>query len=226
VSADGKRLAGLFSGGKDSSYALYLAVKYGYHPVVLLNLRPDYGESLLYHCVGGEVVPLQAKALGLSLEIIDIPSPEREVEALESALSRLEVDALACGAVASNFQKRVFGEACESIGIEMVNPMWGKNDPDTLREIVDSGFDVIVAAVGAEGLGEEWLGRLLDAAAVEELLESSSRFRFSPMGEGGEYETLVLGSPMMSGRIEVEFEVHWELNSGTIEVTSASLLNP
>ena len=107
----------------------------------------------------------------------------------------------------------------------MITPIWGRNDPDTLREIVGAGFEIILVAAGAEGLGREWLGRRLDGAAVEELLELSSRFRFSSMGEGGEYETLVLGSPMMKGRIEIEFDVRWELNSGSIEIKSASIRN-
>jgi diphthamide synthase (EF-2-diphthine--ammonia ligase) len=61
----------------------------------------------------------------------------------------------------------------------------------------------VVVAVMAEGLGPEWLGRSLDASAVEDLLELQRRTGVSPSGEGGEYESLVVDSPIHSRRLEL-----------------------
>jgi len=215
----------LFSGGKDSSYALFLASGTGYEITGLLNLRPTYEDSLLYHRVGGPVVGLQAESMGLPLKIIEIPSPDLEVELLKSALSGLDVDVLVCGVLESEYQRSIIHDVCEILGIENLNPLWGKNNPEMLREMICSGFEIMVASVAAEGLEKEWLGRVLDNVAVDELLALSSKYRFSPMGEGGEYETLVLSSPMMKQKIEVEFDLHWERDRGTIEVLSASLVD-
>jgi len=52
-------------------------------------------------------------------------------------------------------------------------------------------------------LGADWLGRELDERATEQLVALSQEKGINPSGEGGEYETLVLDSPLHRRRMRV-----------------------
>ena len=70
-----------------------------------------------------------------------------------------------------------------------------------------------------------WLGRVIDNAAIEELLLLSKKFRFNAALEGGEGETFVLDCPLFKSRIEVQkAETHWRRDSGTYEIIGARLI--
>jgi Predicted ATPases of PP-loop superfamily len=62
---------------------------------------------------------------------------------------------------------------------------------------------MIVAAM-ALGFTEEWVGRIIkDEGDVESLLRLARKHGFSPVGEGGEYESYVVFSPIFKGKILV-----------------------
>nr|ABZ08172.1 putative ATP-binding region [uncultured marine microorganism HF4000_APKG2H5] len=92
-----------------------------------------------------------------------------------------------------------------------------------MESLVDHGFDVRIASVSAEGIGGEWLGRKLDDGTLDELRLLSHRHRFNLDGEGGEFETVVLGGPHMRRRIECTAESLWDGRRGVWNVLSASL---
>jgi diphthine-ammonia ligase len=80
-------------------------------------------------------------------------------------------------------------------------------------------------SVSALGLDERWLGRSLDAAAIDELAMLGRKFKFHVGLEGGEGETFVLDAPFFSKRIEVQSSAkHWKGDSGFLEITGASLV--
>ena len=87
------------------------------------------------------------------------------------------------------------------------------------------GFDVMVVSVSALGLDQKWLGRILDYAAIDELVALSRRFRFHPGLEGGEGETFVLDCPLFKSKVAVgRAETHWRGDSGSYEILEASLM--
>ncbi len=93
-----------------------------------------------------------------------------------------------------------------------------------MRDMIASGLRAVVAAVMAEGMGPEWLGRGLDEAALVDLLELKRTKGVSPSGEGGEYESLVLDSPLHRYRIEVvEAERTMSRDQGRLSVKKAIL---
>ena len=59
---------------------------------------------------------------------------------------------------------------------------------------------------------------------MEELKVLREKYGISIMGEGGEYESMTLDSPMHSRSLEVvSTETEWSRGSGTLRVTSARL---
>ena len=98
----------------------------------------------------------------------------------------------------------------EELGIVSWTPLWHQSGHEHLRGMIEHGFEIMITGVSAEGLTEAWLGRILDQRIVEELAALASKHRFHVEGEGGEYETLVVGGPHMDQRLSVEGTVHWD----------------
>ncbi|MDH5753864.1 MAG: diphthine--ammonia ligase, partial [Candidatus Bathyarchaeota archaeon] len=107
-----------------------------------------------------------------------------------------------------------------------ITPLWHEHPLDILKEILDLKFDVIITGVYAYGFSGEWLGRKIDEDAVEALMELNRKYSISLVGEGGEYETLVLDAPFFKKRIKIiKAEKVWKNQSGYFLVTKAKLEN-
>ena len=74
------KLAALFSGGKDSAYAIYLAKKLGHTVDVLLTLYPYSDESHLLHYPNINFTSLQSKSMKIPQLIGKITSNNSENE--------------------------------------------------------------------------------------------------------------------------------------------------
>lgn len=219
------RLAALFSGGKDSTYAVYLAERMGHRVKFLLTVYPRSDESLYFHYPNIRLTKLQAEAMGkrhLALE-----AGEDELDALRRLIARVsgQVEGVVSGAVASRFQRERFRKICEEYGLRFLAPLWGKRPTALLHEVLEAGFQVMVTGVAAEGLGRDWLGVLLTYGRVKVLEELEKRLGVNPAGEGGELETLVLDCPLFSKRIEVKrYDVRWMGDRGILLVLEAGLV--
>jgi predicted ATP pyrophosphatase (TIGR00289 family) len=136
------------------------------------------------------------------------------------------VDAIVSGAVASTYQKSRIEKICEQLKLKCIAPLWHENPLNILKEILGLKFEVIITGVYAYGFSKEWLGRKIDNATFEALIELNRRYGISLVGEGGEYETLVLDAPFFKKRIEIiEAEKIWKNQSGYFLITKAKLEN-
>ena len=61
----------------------------------------------------------------------------------------------------------------------------------------------MITGVYAYGFSEEWLGRKIDDTTIKALIELNRHYGISLVGEGGEYETLVLDAPFFKRRIKI-----------------------
>ncbi len=219
------KLAALYSGGKDSTYAIYLARQAGHEVVNLVTVHPAEG-SWMYHVPNIRWTELQAKALGIE-QLTDEAGEgeERELEALRRILARTEVEGVVVGAIASDYQYTRVNRVCESLRLWVHAPLWRKDPRRLLMEYVAAGFHIIVVGVSAEGMGKDWLGRPLDWDACEDILRLGDRYGVHPVGEGGEFETMVLDGPDFSSRLEVlKAEPLWEGSSGSLRILDARLV--
>ena len=226
--------ASLFSGGKDSSWALYRALEDGLNVTRLVTVHPG-NDSYMYHVPATDLASLAAESVGIDLLEIDpgdlgaeaatdsAAQGDAELEPLEAALRELSLTGVTAGAVESEFQTSRIEAMCKRLGLDLYAPLW-QRDPVTLaEEMLDAGFEILIVQVAAAGLDESWLGRRLDAEAIDELIELNERYGVHPLGEGGEFETLVVDGPHMSRPIELEWERVWEGSRGHLRVTDARL---
>ena len=90
-----------------------------------------------------------------------------------------------------------------------------------MRDLVAHGFRLKITSVSSDGLGEDWVGRVIDDSSLGELIALSASHRFHVDGEGGEYETIVLDGPCFEYPIHVVGEVTWSGSRGLLAITEA-----
>jgi diphthine-ammonia ligase len=223
------KVAAMFSGGKDSAYAAYLAKRRD-DLVCLVTLRSARDDSYMFHSIAVDWTGLQARTAHLP-QIVVPTEGEKEVElndlskALRIAKETHAIEGVYTGALASVYQKSRVDRICEEVGLQSLSPLW-QIDPRThLLNVIRDGFDVIVTGVSGLGLDEAWLGRGLDLTMVDELTALQDKYGLHAALEGGEGETFVLDCPLFEERIEiVSSRKHWDGMSGHLEILEARLV--
>ena len=225
----GLRACVLFSGGKDSVFALWCAIHQGYEIACLLTIFPQRSDSWMFHYPDIEWTRLQAEAVGIPQVTAKASGvKEEELGAMKEALLELKrthgIDCVVTGAIASEYQKWRIEAICYELELRSVAPLWRKNPEQLLTEQVEMGFEFILTACMAMGLGPDWLGRVIDSRAIDELESISKRYGISLVFEGGEAETYVINAPMFTKRISIA-EAHpiWKGDSGSLDIIRASL---
>lgn len=234
------RWVGLFSGGKDSSYAVHRAMDRGLPVGRLLTVHPS-GDSYMYHTPATSLTTLAAESMGLPLTEVEPgdfgaetatdagAQGDAEIEPLATALADLDtaidggVAGVAVGAVASQYQATRVETMAERLAIDVFAPLWGRDPTALAREMLAAGFEILIVGVAAAGLDETWLGRRYDDAALADLEALNDEYGVHVLGEGGEFETLVTDGPHMDRRIELAAEQSWDGVRGELHVQDAWL---
>ena len=133
------------------------------------------------------------------------------------------IEGLVVGAIRSDYQKTRIEQMCERLGVRSFTPLWHHSGISHMRNLVSQGHRVMMTSVSTDGLGEEWLGRVLDMDDIDELESLSEQFRFNVDGEGGEFETAVLGAPWMAAEITTQHTIHWTGQRGWVDIWGAEL---
>jgi ABC transporter with metal-binding/Fe-S-binding domain ATP-binding protein len=230
----------LFSGGKDSSWALYRALESGLDVSRLVTVHPE-GDSYMYHVPATRLASLAAESIGVPLvevEPDDFAAEEAEesgaqgdaeLRPLEAALEDLRDDlsgglaGVTAGAVESEYQTSRIEEMADRLDAEVFAPLWQEDPRELADAMLDAGFEITIIRVAAYGLDESWLGRTLDEEAIEELEALNESHGVHLLGEGGEFETLVTDGPHMDRPIELDYETEWDGTRGTLRITDAEL---
>ena len=230
----------LFSGGKDSSWALYRALEAGLPVERLLTVHPA-GDSYMYHVPATELAELAAESVGIPLVDVEPDDFEAaaatdsgaqgdtELEPLEAALQELDAEldggiaGLIAGAVESEYQTSRIEAMAERLDADLFAPLWQEDPHELADAMLDAGFEIRIIQVAAYGLDESWLGRTLDRGALADLEALNEEYGVHVLGEGGEFETLVTDGPHMDRPIRLEYDTVWEGSRGYIEIEDAWL---
>jgi ABC transporter with metal-binding/Fe-S-binding domain ATP-binding protein len=219
------RLAALFSGGKDSTYAVRLKELAGHEIAYLVTLQSRRDDSYMFHTVNIDLTSFLAEAM--EKESIQVPTEgekELELDDLENALRELDVEGIVTGAIASSYQKNRIDMICDDLGLEHFSPLWGRNTEILLEEMIQAGMDIIIVSVAAMGFDEKWLGRKITKTTIEDLKDLNKKYGVDICGEGGEMETLVLDAPWFKKRLEViKAKPVWDGTRGSYKIEVAEM---
>jgi ABC transporter with metal-binding/Fe-S-binding domain ATP-binding protein len=224
------KIASLFSGGKDSSYALWYAQMQGWGIERLITVFPQAKDSWMFHYPAVKWTSLQAEAIGIPQVHVPTASvKEEELEDLGEQLAILKksigIEAIISGAIASEYQRTRLDNLCEKLGLRSFAPLWHKNQEQLVREEIEAGFEIIITACSALGLNEKWLGKTLGPKELKELLELKKKYGLSVAFEGGEAETFTLAGPLFKKRLSVTKSTrHWSGDSGYLDLEEVRLV--
>jgi diphthine-ammonia ligase len=187
----------LFSGGKDSLYAVYLAEKQGINVDHLLTLLPTLPWPSP-HAENLDALKILSESMGKLHTIVDFKRENAFIEALDS----LEVDTLIAGDI--NVEAHLAGlkDVCNKTGIELFEPIYGRETSELFSEIFGLEFKALITGVNLKYLGDEWLGFVISEESGAEFLSKIGSV--DPLGENGEFHTLVLECPLYAKPFKVK----------------------
>lgn len=205
------KLGVLFSGGKDSTYAAWLAKKEGHKINCLISIFSKNKDSYMFHTPAIELTKKQAECMKLPIIVQETEgSKEEELEDLENAIKQAiqlyQIEGVVSGAVESIYQASRIQKICNKLGIECFNPLWQKDQLELLNDLVREKFEVIISSVAAFPLNKSWVDKKLDNELINKLKDLQDSFKINPAGEGGEFESLVLNCPLFHHRLVVELK--------------------
>jgi ABC transporter with metal-binding/Fe-S-binding domain ATP-binding protein len=224
------KLACLFSGGKDSTYAIHLAQKQGHDIVCLLSIFPKSEESHLLHHPNLRWTKLQSESMKIPQLTTSSNSDDTDDELiamenlLQNAKDQFQIDGLVHGGIKSKFQKEKFETLCLKLNLVSIAPLWETEPKKYMNELLDSDFNFMMMTVSSDGLDERWLGKLISKSDIEILNNLSNKFGFNLNFEGGEAETFVIDCPLFSNPIKInQFTKNWDGYRGRFEIVDAEL---
>ena len=205
------KFAVLFSGGKDSTYASFLARERGYEISCLISIFSENKDSFMFHTPAINLVEKQAELMGLPLiKMKTKGEKEKEVldlkKAIKKAIKKQGISGVVTGAVESVYQSSRIKKICDELKIECFNPLWKKDQFEILEELLKNNFKIIISAVAAYPFDKSWVGREINKETIGDLKKIYEEFKINPAGEGGEYESLVLNCPLFKKELEVKLK--------------------
>ena len=223
-------LASLFSGGKDSAFAIYEVQNQGHDVVCLLSVFPKSDESHLLHHPNIQWTKLQSESMNIPQLSTSSGSDDVDVElsALETLLQKAKkqfgIEGVVHGGIQSNFQKDKFETLCSELNLISFTPLWRTDSQQYMNDLLDSNFDFIMTTVSSGGLDDSWLGKLISKSDIEVLHQLSKKFGFNLNFEGGEAETFVIDCPLFTKPIKIiQSKKIWDGYRGRFEIVDAKL---
>jgi len=202
------KVAALLSSGKDSMYALQKAKEAGHDIVCLLTMKSKNQDSWMFHTPNVHLVEVQAHCLGIPLLVQETAGEkEAELEDLKKLITRAKeeyhIEGVISGALHSQYQWKRIDTICGNLELMSIAPLWKYDQEQLLRELLAHKYEIIIVAIACDGLSEQWLGRTLNTAAINELVMLNKKIGINVAGEGGEYESLVLDCHLFTKRIMI-----------------------
>jgi len=203
------KLGLLFSGGKDSVYAGFLAKKSGHELTCLISILSYNKESYMFHTPSISKTKKQAEVMKVPI-IIQKTQGEKEIElkdlenAIKIAIKKYKIQGIVTGAIQSVYQSSRIQKICNKLKIECFNLLWQVNEVEYLSDLIKNKFNVIITGVFAYPLEGKWLGRKIDKKFIDEIKELNKKYKISMIGEGGEFETFVVDCPLFSKELKIK----------------------
>jgi ABC transporter with metal-binding/Fe-S-binding domain ATP-binding protein len=224
------KLGSLFSGGKDSTYAIYLAQKQGHQVACLLSIFTKSEESHLLHYPNIQWTKLQSQSMNIPQLIINSESNETDdelfalEELLQNAKDQFHIEGLVHGGIKSQFQKEKFESLCSKLDLVAITPLWNTEPEQYMNDLLNSNFVFIMITVSSDGLDDTWLGKEITKSDIDTLKNLSEKFGFNLNFEGGEAETFVVDCPLFENSIKInQAKKIWDGYRGRFEIVDAEL---
>ena len=192
-----------WSGGKDSSMALYELKRSGKYEIILLTTVTEQYDRISMHGVRTALLEKQAESLGCQLEKVYI-TPECSNEEYEKKMDdtmnrykKLGVTKVAFGDLFLEDIREYREKNLKKTGMEVIFPVWGRDTAKLASTFIDLGFKAIITCVDTKVLNGDFAGRFYDKGLLADF-----PVNIDPCGENGEFHSFVFDGPIFSRRID------------------------
>ncbi|TCM92661.1 uncharacterized protein (TIGR00290 family) [Paenibacillus sp. BK033] len=199
--AHGRKFIASFSGGKDSTLALYKSMQVG-EPIGLIVMMEEEGKRSRSHGMPPKLIRAQAESIGLPVytAAASWEDYEKEFIALLEKAKHQGAEALVTGDLDMPVQDCWHDKVTQIAGLKLGMPLWEMDHQEAVEEFIHLGFTSVVVTVNLTlGMKEEDLGRVLTHDYIQELMSRG----VDPCGEGGEFHTTVIDGPLFKHPIPV-----------------------
>jgi|SRR3989344_2215101 len=203
----------LYSGGKDSTYAIDFCMKKGWDISYLLSVKPTRKDCFLFHFATVEHTKELANILGIPHILIscNVADPKKEALLVKEVVEKNIVDAVVLGGTGlQETQIRSIQEVLAPLGIDAFAAHYGYEHGQIFKKMIDEGYKILVTQVASDGLNK-WLGRKITKENFPSLEKESLHYGFHIGFEGGPADTLVLDAPFFAKKLHIEkFHTVWD----------------
>ena len=196
-----------FSGGKDSTLALYnIQQNSDYEVDSLLVTLTEGFDRVSIHGVRYELLKLQSESLGIPLREVWIPqgcTNEVYQERMGQAVSDMKEDGvthMVFGDIHLEDVRDYRETMLYGTGITPIFPLWGRPVGELSREFIDLSFQTVLTCVDMDQLDRSFAGRVYDEAFIRDFPEDTRDI----CGENGEFHTFVFDGPNFAFSIKYE----------------------
>ncbi len=194
-----------WSSGKDSAWALHVLSRQPDIEIVGLfcTINQEFGRVAM-HAVRGELVRLQAKKIGLPIQLIPIPHPCTDGEygaIMKDFVGQAKQQVIDCFAFGDIFLEdiRRYREAnLAGSGITPIFPLWGMPTDGLSREMVRSGLRALITCIDPQRLSSDFAGQEYGESFLERIPAN-----VDPCDENGEFHTFAFAGPMFKEPVNV-----------------------
>lgn len=195
-----------WSGGKDSCYAMHLAVRKGMVPKVLLTVLNEHGDRSRSHGITREILETQAEALNLPIHFFESTWSDYEqlyIENLKNITTIYTIQSSVFGDIDIESHKEWEEKVSNEAGLQAILPLWQESRKKIVLDMIDVGVEAIIVSCNQQ-LGPSFLGRKVDETLIKDL----ENLEVDVCGENGEYHTLVTDAPLFKNKIEIKVLGH------------------
>lgn len=194
-----------WSSGKDSAWALQLLRQDPEVSVerLITTVTPTFGRVAI-HGTRISVLEAQASAVGVPLQLIELPYPcsnaqyEAALQPVLEEAAATDLDSMAFGDLFLEDVRKYREGILSGTGVGALFPLWGLDTTRLSRHVVEAGVEAYVVCLDPNYLGAEHAGARFDHAFLGKLPES-----VDPCGERGEFHTCATSGPMFQSSLDV-----------------------
>lgn len=195
-----------WSTGKDCAWALHVLRQDPQVQVLgLFTVVDETCGCVPMHETRLEVLHRQAAAVGLPLQIINLPNPcttEQSDTLMLQFVQAAVGQGIECMAFGDLFLRdiREYREKqLAGTGIQPLFPLWGISTGELAERMLAAGLEAYVSSVDLKVLPSQFVGKRWSTDMLAQFPEGCD-----PCGENGEIHTVVVGGPMFRHTIPVE----------------------
>jgi uncharacterized protein (TIGR00290 family) len=196
----GKKFIASYSGGKDSTLAIYRAISHGMIPMELITTYNIDKERSWFHGIPQPVLDNISKEMNIPISLIKTTGEEytRNFEAKLLDARNKGAEICVFGDIDLEGHLEWCTERCKAVGLEAYFPLWKESRKKLVYEFIDSGFKTIITVVDNSRMPASFAGQILTREVADEIEKSGADI----CGENGEYHTFAFDGPLFKKAVE------------------------